>query len=246
MVDIGEQPVNETTLEKPARGRVGEALRRTSGLSIGLLLLSILLLLSSARTPYAGVGVIVVFILVLLIVFLRRQGMGWLGFRRPASWLHTHLLALSLGAMLQVLFLYFVDPALHLLTGEPTDLSVFDSMRGDPYVLLQWLVLVWVTVIFVEEIVFRGYMMGTMERIFSGKSAAPWIALVLSSVVFGIAHAYQGISGMISTGMMGAILALVYLKSGRNLWLPILLHGWVDTVGLYFIYAGIDQLLIDV
>lgn len=246
MVDIEERPVTDTILEKSARGRVGEALRRTSGLSIGLLLLSILLLMLSARSPYAGVGVIAVFILVLLIAFLRRQGMGWLGFRRPANWLRTHVLAMCLGAMLQVIFLYFIDPALHLLTGEPTDLSVFDSMRGDAYVLLQWLALVWITVIFVEEIVFRGYMMGTLERIFAGISAAPWIALGLSSVVFGIAHAYQGISGMISTGLMGAILALVYLKSGRNLWLPILLHGWVDTVGLYFIYAEMDQLLINV
>ena len=65
-------------------------------------------------------------------------------------------------------------------------------------------------------------------------------------LVFGIAHSYQGISGILSTGLMGGILALVYLKSGRNIWLPILLHGWVDTFGLYFIYAGIDQQLLNV
>jgi membrane protease YdiL (CAAX protease family) len=235
-----------TKHEKPARGRVGEALRQPSWLSMGVLVLSVLLLITAAQTPYVGVGVIGVFILVLLISFLRRQGMGWLGFKRPASWLYTHVLAISLGAMLQVIFLYFIDPALHLLTGEVMDLSVFDSMRGDVYVLLQWLALVWITVIFIEEIVFRGYLMGTLVQFFAGYAAAPWIALGLSSMVFGIAHAYQGISGILSTGLMGVILGLAYMKSGRNLWLPIMLHGWVDTVGLCFIYAGLDQLFINV
>lgn len=236
----------QTKHEKPARGKIGDALRRPTGLSLGVLVLSILLLIITAQTPLAGVGAIAVFILVLLMAFLRRQGMGWLGFKRPASWLRTHILAIGLGAVLQVTFLFVVDPALHFLTGEATDLSIFYSMRGDIYVLLQWLALVWVTVVFLEEIVFRGYMMSTIEQFFAGNTTAPWIALGLSSVVFGIAHTYQGISGILSTGLMGVILALAYLKSGRNLWLPILLHGWVDTIGLYFIYAGIDQQFLNV
>lgn len=233
--------MNDIKQEKPARGKIGDALRRPTGLSFWVLALSILVLILSAQLPSAGVGLIGVFILVLLMAFLRRQGMGWLGFRRPASWLRTHVLAIGIGAIIQVSFLYFIDPALHSLTGEATDLSIFDSMRGDMHVLLQWLALVWFTVVFLEEIVFRGYMMTTIEQFFTGNAAAPWIALGLSSVVFGVAHSYQGISGILSTGLMGAILALVYLKSGRNIWLPILLHGWVDTFGLYFIYAGIDQ-----
>ena len=234
------------TQEKPARGKIGDRLRRPTGFSFAVLVLSILVLILSAQLPSAGVGLIGIFILVLLMAFLRRQGMGWLGFRRPASWLRTHLLAIGLAAGVQVSFLFLIDPALHSLTGEATDLSIFDSMRGDMQVLLQWLALVWLTVIFVEEIVFRGYMMSTMEQFFTGNAAAPWIALGLTSVVFGIAHSYQGISGILSTGLMGGILALVYLKSGRNIWLPILLHGWVDTFGFYFIYAGIDQQLLNV
>lgn len=238
--------MTEMKQEKPAREKIGDALRRPAGLSLGLLVLSILLLIMTAQTPSVGVGPIAVFILVLLMTFLRRQGMGWLGFKHPASWLRTHILAIGLGAAAQVSFLFVVDPALHFLTGEAMDLSIFDNIRGDINVLLQWLMLVWVTVVFLEEIVFRGYMMSTIEQLFAGNTAAPWIALGLSSVVFGVAHTYQGISGILSTGLMGAILALAYLKSGRNIWLPILLHGWVDTIGLYFIYAGIDQQFLNV
>lgn len=232
--------MTEAITGKPARGKIGAALRESGRLSLSILLLSIALIVVLAPTLAPGIGPIVVFLLVLIIVFLRRQGMGWLGFRRPHKWLHTHLWAIGLGIVIQLLFLFLVDPLLHFLTGEAIDLSTFDSMRGDVYVLLQWLALVWFTVVFLEEVVFRGYMMSTIESFFAGSSKAPLIALALTSLIFGIAHSYQGISGILSTGVMGFIIALAYLKTGRNLWLPILLHGWVDTFGLYFIYAGIE------
>ncbi len=232
--------VNE---ERPARGSIGEALRHSNLFSSLLLIFCALLIIVFAQTRQVGIGPILVFLLVLIMSFLRRQGMGWLGFKRPTSWLKTHILAFSLGVVLQIFFLLIVDPILENLTGEVTDLSTFDSMRGNIPVLLQWLVLVWLTVVFLEEIVFRGYLMSTMEQVFSGNKYAPLTALILSSAVFGLAHAYQGISGVFSTGIMGAILALIYLKSNRILWLPILVHGWVDTVGLYLIYAGIDLTL---
>lgn len=232
--------VREIT-EHPARGKIGEALRRPGLLSLSLLLFSILVIILLAQTPMVGLGPVFVGILILVIAFLRRQGMGWLGFRKPASWLHTHLLALVLGVFLQMFFSLIVDPVLVYLTGEVPDLSAFDSLIGNLPVLLQWLALVWLTIALLEEVVFRGYMMGTMEQVFADNKAAPVIALVLSSVVFGIAHSYQGISGIVGTGLMGAVLGWIYLKTGRNVWLPILVHGWVDTVGLYLIYAGFTR-----
>ena len=71
----------------------GYVWRHPSRLSLGLLILSILLLVISAPPPLVGLGTILVFVLVLLAAFLRRQGMGWLGIRRPTSWVRTHLLA---------------------------------------------------------------------------------------------------------------------------------------------------------
>jgi len=32
---------------------------------------------------------------------------------------------------------------------------------------------------------------------------------------------------------------VLYLKGGRNLWLPILAHGFSDTIGLVLIYLGL-------
>ena len=103
-----------------------------------------------------------------------------------------------------------------------------------------------VSLVFIEEIVFRGYLMSALQQFLRDNRAAAGITVGVSSAVFGIAHGYQGISGVLSTGLMGVILALAYLLSGRNLWLPILLHGWVDTIGLYLIYAGMHQQVMNV
>ena len=97
--------MNDIKEEQPARGRIGEALRHSTLFSSLLLIFCTLLIIVLAQTRQVGIGPILVFILVLIMSFLRRQGMGWLGFKRPTSWLKTHILAFCLGIMLQIIFL---------------------------------------------------------------------------------------------------------------------------------------------
>ncbi len=40
------------------------------------------------------------------------------------------------------------------------------------------------------------------------------------------------------TGLIGLVLAVAYLRLGRNLWVVILAHGLYDTVGLVMVYLG--------
>jgi len=56
---------------------------------------------------------------------------------------------------------------------------------------------------------------------------------------FGIVHAYQGVSGMITTGLTGVVFGATYLASGRNLWAAIVAHGTLDTAGFLMMYAGV-------
>jgi membrane protease YdiL (CAAX protease family) len=56
--------------------------------------------------------------------------------------------------------------------------------------------------------------------------------------VFGMAHAYQDITGIIDEGLMGLILGLFYLGFGRNLMIPIIAHGMQDTIDAFLIYSG--------
>jgi membrane protease YdiL (CAAX protease family) len=41
------------------------------------------------------------------------------------------------------------------------------------------------------------------------------------------------------TAVSGLIFAILYMASGRNLWLPIITHGMVDTIGFLLIFAGL-------
>jgi membrane protease YdiL (CAAX protease family) len=97
-----------------------------------------------------------------------------------------------------------------------------------------------VLVAFLEELVFRGYLMTQLSLVFGGNWLAAMLSLLISSIVFGLAHWYQGRSGALSTGLLGVILGGLFIWSGNNLWLPILTHGFIDTIGLGLIYLNLD------
>jgi membrane protease YdiL (CAAX protease family) len=64
------------------------------------------------------------------------------------------------------------------------------------------------------------------------------LALLISSMVFGLVHMYQDWSGVLVTGLFGFVFGAAYLWSGRNLWIPIIAHGMADTLGFILIYNG--------
>jgi membrane protease YdiL (CAAX protease family) len=76
-----------------------------------------------------------------------------------------------------------------------------------------------------EELAFRGYAIPVLAV----AVGLPW-SVALTSVTFGVLHAYQGRIGMLRTGVMGVVLALGMLGSG-SLVPVILAHVLVDLVG---------------
>jgi uncharacterized protein len=75
-----------------------------------------------------------------------------------------------------------------------------------------------------EEIVFRGWLLSTLD----GSLRLEGAALILAAaVLFGLAHSYQGITGMVLTGLAGLLFCGLYVATGSLLW-PILLHIVVD------------------
>ena len=48
---------------------------------------------------------------------------------------------------------------------------------------------------------------------------------------------------MLSSGSIGLLISLIFLYSGFNLWLVILVHGFIDTTYLVLMYGGWDQRL---
>ena len=84
--------------------------------------------------------------------------------------------------------------------------------------------------------VFRGYLMNRIADLV-GRSRAGWISALLgSSLIFGLAHGYQGLAGIISTAEVGLLLGILYLINRRNLWVNIVCHGVFDTISLVALY----------
>ena len=58
-----------------------------------------------------------------------------------------------------------------------------------------------------------------------------WPSWTVATMLFGYAHRYQGWRGMAATTIVGSVLTMIYLVSGR-LWVAMLVHAAIDLNGL--------------
>jgi uncharacterized protein len=104
---------------------------------------------------------------------------------------------------------------------EITRLLLPDTMREKLLAVL----LVAPSAGFCEELLYRGYLLPQLSRYFSSTSWA-WVA---SSAAFGLAHSYQGISGVLQAGLLGALLAYPMVKTG-SVYPAMAAHFLIDAV----------------
>jgi uncharacterized protein len=88
-----------------------------------------------------------------------------------------------------------------------------------------------------EETLYRGFLTWYLAHwiatwtgsstFWSGPMPIPWIAIVLSSLIFGLGHVYLGIKQVPRTFVIGLILAALAWLSG-SLWPSIVLHAAID------------------
>ena len=79
-----------------------------------------------------------------------------------------------------------------------------------------------------EEYLYRGFLFHVFADVLGG----PWIAVLLTSVSFGVAHGYQKAIGMARAGLLGALLAIPVVFTG-SLFPSIVAHFWINAaVGL--------------
>lgn len=192
---------------------------------------------------FSGFRLIVLLLLASMSLWMRGRSWAELGLRRPSA-PGRAVAAGVLWALVVLLAVRFaIEPFAVWLTGTSVDLSALQSIRGNPGVLAMWMIQAWTLAAFGEEMVFRGYLMRRLADLV-GHTRAGWAAaLVAGSACFGLAHRYQGPAGMVTTGMMGVLIALLYLRSGRNLWPVIVCHAAVDAVALTAVYLDRASLL---
>lgn len=175
---------------------------------------------------------------------LRRRGQSWsdlgLGFGKPSAAAVRRAIWQSVVILIGAVAAFAVGSVVGAnLFGLPeqADLSRYNPLRGNLPLLLAALPAVWLASSVGEEIVFRGFLIHRMAEIGGDSKAARWMAVAASGVAFGLVHYAWGPTGIVQTTCMGLALGAAFLFVGRNLWVTILTHVYMDTmllVPLYF------------
>lgn len=171
---------------------------------------------------------------------LRLRGGSWAatGLRFPISWRQTVLFALAAAALRIVLGSLLIEPLTAHFWQPAVAPSGSDQITGHALVAVEWLLLIWTFAAFGEEIGYRGYLLTRAAEVGGRSKAAYWAAVFVVAVLFGYGHYYKGPAGIVDSGMAGLILGAAYVLSGRNLWVCILAHGFIDTVGVVAAFLG--------
>lgn len=76
-----------------------------------------------------------------------------------------------------------------------------------------------------EEVLYRGVVLIVAIALFP--AAPAWLLALVVAAAFGVAHVYQGVAGVIGTGVLGAILGLLVVTTG-SLLPSVVLHVLID------------------
>lgn len=176
-------------------------------------------------------------------IVMRSRGIGWrdIGLTRPDSWLRTVMLGfgVAVAALLASVIFQVIVQLIPGVQMAPADQSSFDALGGNVPLLILYLAAAWTIITFGEEMIYRAFLTNNLAALFPGKKAQWLIALIGSSVIFGLAHFSWGLAGVLETTIMGLVLGSAYLLSGRNLWVTIIAHGFANTLSFVLIFSGL-------
>jgi membrane protease YdiL (CAAX protease family) len=184
-------------------------------------------------------GVIISFIIV--IIYLRRSKnrkelLKSIGLRRPKNLFTLVIISVFLGVLIELTTEIFFNPIIEKLMHIKIDLSEVDLSSVEKYLI--WIVLGFMLGGLLEEILFRGFLITRISKFLKVNKISDLLALFATSVLFGLCHYYQGWSGVISTGLIGFMFGIIFLAFNKNLWYPILTHGFVNMTALTILYFG--------
>jgi membrane protease YdiL (CAAX protease family) len=81
-----------------------------------------------------------------------------------------------------------------------------------------------------EETLFRGYLILRFTQITKNRS----VAVIISTVIFALGHGYEGSAGVVTVGVIGLLLSVVYIWR-RSLVAPMVIHFIIDFVGIVLV-----------
>lgn len=101
-----------------------------------------------------------------------------------------------------------------------------------------WLVLLGVVLPIIaifEELLFRAALIGALSV---GFGISPWLLAVVSSVAFAVGHGMQGSVGIVVTGVLGFVLAAIYIVTGSFL-VVVVAHYFINALE-FVVHEGLE------
>lgn len=155
-----------------------------------------------------------------------------LGLSRPDSWLTTVGVAVAWVAIM-VTYSPVADRLATRWFAKPPTLDAFRAVQESKSKLIAGIVVAWILGGFLEELVFRGVVLQSVESFLAAWFAKPMataFAVVVAALGAGIAHLYQGPRAAIIVTQISILFGVLFVVSGYNLWSVVLCHGCYDTI----------------
>ncbi len=168
----------------------------------------------------------------------RERGWRAIGLQLPKSWTRIFLIAIGAMVVQQALGEFVVDPLARPYAHYAARANPMAGIHGYAG-LLRWLGVIWTYAAFGEELAYRRYLLNRVADVGGQSRFALVLGLVWSSGLFGCAHWYQGMAGVISAMVSGLVYGGAYLLTRKNLWTSVCAHGLSDTLALLLTYFGL-------
>ena len=140
------------------------------------------------------------------------------------------VLMCAVSFVVMVAFSLLIAPLLPEQSGPPPKAvtTLIKALGESPLLLAVWLgPVVWLGVATFEELS-RVFLLDRLWKLWPG-ALCRWAVIVLSAVVFGLVHIYQGVAAVVAVSLLGLVYALYYLRFGR-VWPLIIGHALFDSV----------------
>ena len=170
----------------------------------------------------------VVLAIAVTLFLARARGWSVIGFHRtfsPVGYAWRTLGLVLLYFAIHVPAMYFIVET----AGLRTDYRSLSRLIDTPQIRYVTFLLILPTFAFLEEFVYRAFLIDRLERLFGGPGKSTIAAVFVSSVIFGVVHAQFGAGAVAGSAVSGLFFAVVYCQFGRSLWLPTLVH-WLTNV----------------
>lgn len=168
-------------------------------------------------------------------------GFGRIGLGRPQSWPRELMLGALLSGIVFTLARFLVVPLTDLIVAvfqvKPAA-GISEEVRGNLGLYLEYMVLSVTTAGFLEEFLYRGYLLNRLADWIPASRLRWPLATLVVSVAFGLPHLTHGMPGVIFAFLMSILFCVAYLALGRRLWPIMMAHAFYDVVTITLAYLG--------